>query len=139
MVPTAKLVTAPNPPVPVPNSTETLLVAQFVTARSVLLSELKSPVVTESGLVPAAKLVAVLNESVSVHAPEDELELEDELPEEELEEPDEEAPDEELELLEDEPEELDDEPEELEDELPEEDELLVGGVKVNWPESVVSL
>ncbi len=61
LFPKVKLVAVPKLPVPVPNSTETLLPSRFATAKSNLPSPLKSPTVTEKGLSPTAKLVGVLN------------------------------------------------------------------------------
>ncbi len=49
----------PKLPAPVPNRTETLLLFQFATAKSNLPSPLKSPTITEWGLLPTEKLVAV--------------------------------------------------------------------------------
>ncbi len=49
----------PKLPVPVPNSTETLLLFKFATAKSDLPSPLKSPTVTEKGRLPTEKSVAV--------------------------------------------------------------------------------
>ena len=49
----------PKLPVPVPNNTETLLSSPFATAKSNLPSPLKSPTVTERGLLPTEKLVGV--------------------------------------------------------------------------------
>ena len=50
---------AKNEPVPVPKSIETLLETTLATAKSKIVSPLKSPTATESGLIPTAKLVAV--------------------------------------------------------------------------------
>src|SRR3954453_4898732 len=44
---------------PLPNSTETLVVLVFATARSAFLSPLKSALVTNQGLEPAPKLMLV--------------------------------------------------------------------------------
>ena len=65
-MPTGKLVGAPNDPVPLPKSIETLLEALLATAKSKNVSPLKSPTATEDGAVPTAKLVAVPNDPVPV-------------------------------------------------------------------------
>src|SRR5207253_961977 len=53
---------ASNVPPPLPNSTDTPPLAGYLpvtaTARSILLSPLKSPIATDAGFVPAAKLTA---------------------------------------------------------------------------------
>jgi hypothetical protein len=56
-----------NEPVPVPKSIETLAEPWLATVRSNIVSPLKSPTATETGAVPAVKLVAVpKNEPVPV-------------------------------------------------------------------------
>ena len=62
-VPTARLVAAPKLPVPSPNRIDTLpeslIDPLLATARSSLLSLLKSPTAIETGVSPAEKLAAV--------------------------------------------------------------------------------
>src|SRR5436190_19147700 len=54
-VPTAKFVTAPKLPVPVPNKTDALLELKFAEARSSFPSPLKSPTAIEIGVLPKVK------------------------------------------------------------------------------------
>ena len=59
LVPVPKLVAGViNPPAPLPKSIETLLEPALATAKSNLVSPLKSPTATELGADPTAKLVA---------------------------------------------------------------------------------